>query len=84
MDPLSIIASTIALASLVGYGLEKLRELHGASNDVYSLINEVTDLKLILLEAERSIAERKSYPQQYQGSVEKISELLLPSLQGQA
>lgn len=79
MDPLSIIASTIAIADAVGYGLEKLRDLYEANSEVCALINEVTDLKLVLLEARRSIEERKSYPQQYQGSIEKIANLLLPA-----
>jgi hypothetical protein len=79
MDPLSIIANTIALTSMVAYGLEKLRELHEAKSSICSFINEVTDLKLILLEAERSVIERQSYSGQDQNSVEKISNLLLPA-----
>jgi chromosome segregation ATPase len=79
MDPLSIIANSIAVASIVTYGLEKLVELHEAKSDICSFINEVTDLKLILLEAERSVTECQSYAQQGQNSVKKISELLLPA-----
>jgi hypothetical protein len=78
MDPLSIITATIALTEVTSLGLEKFRDIYHASSDICSLINEVSDLKLILGEAKQSIAQQKNYPQR-QGVTDKINELLLPA-----
>lgn len=63
MDPLSIIASTITLAAATVNTLEALRVLHDAAKEVHALINEVSDLSVVLQEVERSIKERQSHQQ---------------------
>lgn len=53
MDPLSIVASTITIASVAAAlvkSLEKLIRLRGASSELLSLMNDVTDLNAVLQE----------------------------------
>ena len=55
MDPLSITASVLTLlaaANSVAKGLNKLASIRGAPAAVLALNNEVSDLRLVLIEAE--------------------------------
>ena len=55
MDPLSITASVLTLltaANKVAKGLEKLASIRGAPAAVLALNNELSDLRLVLAEAE--------------------------------
>jgi len=79
MDPLSIIASTITIASVVRFGLEKIREHRGAALEIDLLINEVADLNLIFNELKSGIAQRDTSSSQDHGLSEKIAQLLLPA-----
>jgi hypothetical protein len=53
MDPLSIIASTIALATPVTVGLQKLRDARHAKTDLLMLSNEVAEVIVLLRELEQ-------------------------------
>ena len=50
MGPLSIIASTIAIASPVSVRLQKLRDGRHAKTDLSLLLNEVAEIVLLLQE----------------------------------
>ena len=54
MDPLSIIASTITIATPVAAGLQKLRDSRHAKTDLLLLANEVAEIVLLL--------QRKRWP----------------------
>ena len=58
MDPLSVIASVIAISGAVATSLEQVRKFYGAEADVLGLINEVSDLRLILEGLDQTIQER--------------------------
>jgi len=53
MDPLSVIASTIALATPVALCLQKLRESRHAKPELLLLSNEVADIVLLLQELDQ-------------------------------
>lgn len=62
MDPLSITAATLALigaANQVAVGLSKLASLKGAPAAILALNNEVSDLRLVLQEAEPLLLKHK-------------------------
>jgi hypothetical protein len=48
MDPLSIIASTIAIAGATAQALEALSSIYGASSELHALMNEVSELRIVL------------------------------------
>jgi hypothetical protein len=54
MDPLSIIASSIAIATPVSIGLQKLRDARHAKSDLSMLSNEVTEVLVLLRELEQT------------------------------
>jgi hypothetical protein len=67
MDPLSILTSSITLASAVITCADQLQQLLKASQQLHDLIDEVKKLRSILDDAHRAIAERKKHsglPQQ--------------------
>lgn len=53
MDPLSIIASTTAIAGIASASLEKLRLIMTACTEIHALINEVADISIILREIQQ-------------------------------
>ena len=57
MDPLSVIASVIAISGAVATSLEQVRQFYGAEAEVLSLVNEVNDLHLVLTQFHRTIRE---------------------------
>ena len=64
-DPLSITASIIAVlgaAEGVNKTLSKIKSLRHAPNEVLALINEVSDLRLVLGEVERCVIRDASRP----------------------
>jgi hypothetical protein len=77
MDPLSVIASSIAVAGAVSAGLETVRTLHNAGSELHSLINEVSDITVLLGEVERAILERRHHQQLPQWTVDNISKILI-------
>ena len=58
MDPLSIIASTIAIATPVTIGLQKLRDARHAKSDLLMLSNEVAEVIVLLRELEQITLQR--------------------------
>lgn len=53
MDPLSIIASTIAIATPVSVALQKLRRIRQSKSDLLLLSNEVADTLILLRELDQ-------------------------------
>ncbi|MCJ1306856.1 hypothetical protein MMC25_000500 [Agyrium rufum] len=63
MDPLSFTASLITVVTVavqVTQGLQKLRQLHGASGAVHAILNEVTDVRIILSDINAVVAGHKT------------------------
>jgi hypothetical protein len=59
MDPLSIIASTIAIAHSVRVVLQKAQHISSAKSDLHALSNEVADLSVVLQAIERSLENQR-------------------------
>ncbi|MCJ1437804.1 hypothetical protein MMC27_007191 [Xylographa pallens] len=55
MDPLSIIASVIAIGSFTTASLEVILKIRGASDQVQALINEISDLSAIIKDVEYTL-----------------------------
>jgi hypothetical protein len=55
MDPLSIIASSIAVAGAASFALKSIHRTYKAKPELLALLNEVTDVAAILCEVERSL-----------------------------
>ena len=58
MDPLSIIASTVAIATPVAVGLQKLRDSRHAKTDLLLLANEVAEIVLLLQELDQVLQQQ--------------------------
>ncbi len=69
-DPLSIVASAIALGSAVGAtkkGLDKIKDLFNANDELLALMNEITNIQLIVANISEETElrlDRFSLPQQ--------------------
>lgn len=59
MDPLSIIASTIAIGSFATASLNVILKIRGASEEVQALINEISDLSAIIKDVEHTLRYNK-------------------------
>lgn len=77
MDPLSVIASTIAIAGALSSGLDQLRTLYDAGQEIHTLMNEVSEIRIILSEVESAIMERQSRKQLPQRSIDNICKLVV-------
>lgn len=55
MDPLSIVASTIAIAGVIKTAVQKAQKLGAATSDLHSLSNEISDLVVVLQAIEQSL-----------------------------
>jgi hypothetical protein len=55
MDPLSIVASTIAIAGAIKTAVQKAQELGATTSDLHSLSNEISDLAVVLQAIEQSL-----------------------------
>lgn len=58
MDPLSIIASTIAIATLITVGLRSLRNVRQAKNVLLLLANEVSEIVVLLQELDQVLRQQ--------------------------
>jgi hypothetical protein len=76
MDPLSIIASTIAIAGAVSTSLDQIKAFYDAGNELHALMNEVSELRIVLSEVESAIIERQSRKTLPQRSVDNICLLI--------
>ena len=86
MDPLSVSVSVIALIGAtrqVAIGLNKLASLRGAPAAVLALNNEVSDLRLVLSEAEPLLIrhEREVCEKSSDDTSEKKNEILALSIE---
>jgi hypothetical protein len=70
MDPLSIVASTITLATATQVGLKILIQAYGTLPELFALSNESADLMVILKEGNQSLELSRS-------SVANSNELML-------
>lgn len=70
MDPLSIIASSIAVAQAVTATADTLGKVIRASRELQDLIGEVDKLRIVLDEAQRVFTERKKHAALPQQSVD--------------
>ena len=59
MDPLSIIASIIAIGSFATASLNVIVKIRGASDEVQALINEISDLSAIIKDVEHTLRYNK-------------------------
>lgn len=59
MDPLSIIASVIAIGSFTTASSEVILVIRGASDEVQALINEMSDLSAIIKDVEYTLRYNK-------------------------
>ena len=59
MDPLSIIASTIAIGTFATASLNVILKIRGASDEVQALINEISDLSAIIKDVEHTLRYNK-------------------------
>ena len=59
MDPLSIIASIIAIGSFATASLNVILKIRGASDEVQALINEISDLSAIVKDVEHTLRYNK-------------------------
>ena len=78
-DPLSITASIIAVlgaAEGVSKTLAKIKSLRHAPNEILALINEVSDLRIILGEVERYIIRDASRPSPSNEQLQTMSTLV--------
>ena len=60
MDPLSILASAITLATVVGQGLKQIKAFRDAPADLSRLLDAVSELHLVLVAMHRALGERKA------------------------
>lgn len=58
MDPLSAIASVIAVAQAVSHTLDQVNKFYGAKAEILALMNEVSDLRLVLQELDQTMKDR--------------------------
>ena len=59
MDPLSIIASIIAIGSFATASLNVIVKIRGASDEVQALINEISDLSAIIKDVQHTLRYNK-------------------------
>lgn len=76
MDPLSIIASAIALAGAASTSLHKAREFFGAKTELLCLINEVSDIRLVVEEFDHLMRQRGSNAELAKESIDAIATVL--------
>jgi hypothetical protein len=61
MDPLSVIASTIAIVTPITVGLQGLRHARQAKKDLLQLANEVADIAILLQELGQLLRQQSQY-----------------------
>lgn len=76
MDPLSVIASTITIAGAVSASLDQIKAFYDAGNELHALMNEISELRIILSEVESATIERQSQKTLPQRSVNIICLLM--------
>jgi hypothetical protein len=56
MDPLSVAASSIAISQAVTGGLNILQTLHQAPAEIHSLMNDISDLRVVIQEIHKTLS----------------------------
>lgn len=75
MDPLSIIASVLALAeaaSQISKAISRLRHFGEAPAKIYALKNEISDLEVVLRQIGHALEQKSLAPDIAQGSLEQV------------
>jgi ankyrin repeat protein len=75
MDPLSVIASVIALttaAAQISTAISRLRHFGEVPGRIYALKNEVNDLKVVLDQIGLALKQKSLAPDNAQGSLEQV------------
>ena len=75
MDPLSIIASTIALATAaakISTAISRLRHFGELPGKIYALKNEISDLEVVLRQISQALEQRLLAPDGTHGSLETV------------
>ena len=78
-DPLSLIASIIAVvgaAEGVSKTLAKMKSIRDAPDELLALINEVSDLRIILMDVQSYIAQNLRRPRIAQDELQHMSTLI--------
>lgn len=76
MDPISVIASTLAIAGALSTSLNQFKTLYDAGHELHSLTNELSEIRIVLSEVEGAIMERQSLTQLPQRSLKNICKLV--------
>jgi len=72
MDPLSVLASCLAIAGATATTLKTIRLVHGAGDDLKLLISEVDGLEAVLRTTEKALLRRRNSPLLPQDAIEEI------------
>lgn len=74
-DPLSVVASVVALATAAAHiskGISRLRHFGEVPGRVYALKNEISDLECVLRQVGHALEQKSLAPVNEQGSLEQI------------
>ncbi len=74
-DPLSVVASVIAIATAAAHiskGISRLRHFGEVPGRVYALKNEISDLEVVLRQVGYALEQKSLNPDNEQGSLEQI------------
>jgi hypothetical protein len=75
MDPLSIIASVLTLATAaaqIGTAISRLRHFGEVPGKIYALKNEVSDLEVVLRQIGQALKQKSLAPDNAHGSLEQV------------
>lgn len=59
MDPLSVTAGAIAVAQALTSGLKTFKTIHDAGAEIDALVDEISEVKLIIVDVEKAILDRE-------------------------
>lgn len=59
MDPLSVTAGAIAVAQALTSGLRTFKTFHDAGADIDSLVDDISEVKLVIVDVEKAIFDRE-------------------------
>lgn len=74
-DPLSVVASVVALATAaaqISKAISRLRDFGEIPGRVYALKNEISDLEAVLCQVGHALEQKSLAPDNEQGSLEQI------------
>ena len=59
MDPLSVTAGAIAVAQALTSGLKTFKTFHDTGADIDSLVDNISEVKLVIVDVEKAIFDRE-------------------------